>query len=114
MDYIISELNENSNNNFIVNNLNEDCLENLYSSNINLTINYEQYKINELLRICDYYNFDKKKYNIKTLKKKELILLIKNFEELSCNEEMVSKRLTNWYFINELLKDYKMKKYIIW
>jgi hypothetical protein len=107
MEYIINEIEKESENEFIPQDfLNHDSLD-------NRNIIYEKYKVKELLKICIYYGLNNQ-YNIKSLKKKYLIDIIIDFENLIENEEMVTNRLTNWYFIKELLKDKKMRKYIFW
>jgi hypothetical protein len=91
-----------------------------YISNINNNLFYnnefyynQEYNIKDLLKICQYYGIDK---NIKTLKckKQDIISTIIYFESIPENFELVQKRHKMWAYINELINDPKMKKYIIW
>lgn len=66
--------------------------------------------IKELLRICEYYG-------IKTLskhKKEEIIKKICLFEKDEKNSEIVKERNIMWERMEELMKNPKMKKYIVW
>jgi hypothetical protein len=74
---------------------------------------YEEYTIKDLLKICNYYGIDK---NVKTskCKKQDIISTIVYFESLPENFYVVQKRNTLWGYIDELLNDPKMKKFIIW
>ena len=83
-------------------------------SNIN-NVNYtlESYSVNELQKICEYYDLLK---NIKLAKYKkiEIINAIKIFELEEYNKQIVEKRKRLWGFMNELMADKVMKKYILW
>ena len=59
--------------------------------------------VKELLKICKYYGIDK---DIKNT--------IIFFEILPENSEIVKKRHRMWAYIMELIKDPKMKQYILW
>jgi hypothetical protein len=74
---------------------------------------YEEYTIKDLLKICSYYGIDK---NVKTskCKKQDIISTIVYFESLPENFYIVQKRNTLWRYIDELLNDPKMKRFIIW
>jgi hypothetical protein len=63
--------------------------------------------------ICDFYEITKE---LKTYKcnKEQVILSLVEFELSSCNEELVSKRQTLWFYINELKNNKFMKKHIMW
>ena len=69
--------------------------------------------VNDLLKICDYYDLTK---NIKLAKykKKEIIHIIQYFEIQEANLQIVEKRKKIWAFLNELKADKKLKKYVIW
>jgi hypothetical protein len=73
----------------------------------------KEYTIKDLLKICNYYGIDK---NVKTskCKKQDIISTIVYFESLPENFDIVQKRNTLWKYINELLNDPKMKRFIIW
>lgn len=73
----------------------------------------KNHTIKDLLKICEYYNIDK---NIKLCKykKNDIINSILYFESLSENFDLVETRCKMWKYMNELLNDTKMKKYIIW
>jgi hypothetical protein len=74
---------------------------------------YEEYKIKELMKICEYYGIAK---NIKAskCKKQDIIATIIYFENCPENYNIVEKRNTMWGYINALLEDSKMKGYILW
>jgi len=77
-------------------------------------INYnENFTVKELLVICEYYGFLKE---IKTNKcnKEQIIEILVNFENNNMNSEIVFKRQTLWFYINELKEDKFMKKFILW
>jgi len=73
----------------------------------------KEYTIKDLLKICNYYGIEK---NIKTskCKKQDIISTIVYFESLPENFYIVQRRNTLWRYIDELLNDPKMKKFIIW
>jgi len=75
--------------------------------------NYKKNTMKELFMICDFYEITKE---LKTYKynKEQVILSLVEFELSSCNEELVSKRQTLWFYINELKNNKFMKKHIIW
>ena len=74
---------------------------------------HENFTIKELLLICDYYGISKE---LKTNKcKKDIIVeVLTNFESKFENIDIVSKRKTLWFYINELKNDKFMKKYLLW
>ena len=74
---------------------------------------YEEYKIKELMKICQYYGIAK---NIKTskCKKQDIISTIIYFENCPENYNIVEQRNTMWGYIGALLEDSKMKGYILW
>jgi hypothetical protein len=78
---------------------------------INKTI--DNYSVNELQQICEYYGLLK---NIKMAKykKTDIINAIKCFEIDETNKNIVDKRIKLWGYMDELLSDKIMKKYIIW
>lgn len=76
---------------------------------INYNINYN---VTDLLVICDYYGISK---NLKASKanKQKIIEALVFFENDDANEQLVIKRQTMWFYMNELKNDAFMKKYII-
>jgi hypothetical protein len=69
----------------------------------------ENFTVKELLVICDYYGIKANK------SKKEIIIqVLTNFETNYENYEIVSKRKTLWFYINELKNDKFMKKFLLW
>jgi hypothetical protein len=70
----------------------------------------EEYKLKDLMKICQYYGIIK---NIKALKKQDIITNIVNFENSPENYEIVEKRHKMWAYMTELLEDPKMKEYLI-
>ena len=69
--------------------------------------------VNELLKICEYYGL-LKGIKMAKYKKQDIINAIKIFEESEENQVIVLRRLTMWFYMEELLSDKTMKKYIIW
>ena len=72
---------------------------------------YQDYTIKDLLKIYNYYGI--KTHAKSKLKKQQIIHTLIYFESLPDNFEIVQKRYRMWSYINELLNDTKMKKYII-
>jgi hypothetical protein len=72
----------------------------------------EEYKIKDLLKICQYYGIAK---NVKAskCKKQDIISTIIYFESLHENYEIVEKRHKMWAYITELLEDPKMRSYLL-
>jgi len=85
---------------------------NFYSGNDEFYYN-EEYKIKDLLKICQYYGIAK---NIKAAKckKQDIISTIIYFESLQENYEIVEKRHKMWAYMTELLEDPKMRSYLLW
>jgi hypothetical protein len=73
----------------------------------------KEYTTKDLLKICNYYGIDKD-VKMSKCKKKDIISTIVYFESLYENRCIVQKRNTMWKYMNELLNDPKMKKFIIW
>jgi hypothetical protein len=73
---------------------------------------YNKYTVKELIKICNYYEIDNNIKNAKC-KKQDIISTIQYYESLPENIEIVQKRKTMWFYIEELLNDTKMKKYVI-
>ena len=73
-------------------------------------INYqEQFTVKDLLLICEYYKLNvKKKGYIKDV----IIEVLVSFELDPKNSDMVSKRQTAWFFMNELKNDKFMRSYV--
>ena len=103
--------------------LNDDSLTNIYqlmdefkelpNDTVIPHSSLESYTIAELLKICEYYGL-LKGIKMAKYKKQDIVHAIKIFEESEENQTIVLRRLTLWFYIDELLADKKMKKYIIW
>ena len=74
---------------------------------------YTTYNRQQLIQICDFYNLTRT-FGLRNKKKEALINIIILFEMDDDNQDIVNKRLTYWFFINELKKDPVMRQYIIW
>jgi hypothetical protein len=74
---------------------------------------YGEFTVKELLKICSYYGIDKDVKATKC-KKNDIVSTIIYYESLPENYEIVEKRVRFWEYIDELLNDDKMKKYILW
>jgi hypothetical protein len=85
---------------------------NFYNGNDEYYYN-EEYKIKDLLKICQYYGIAGSVKAAKC-KKQDIVSTIVYFESRPENYEMVEKRHKMWAFITELLEDTKMKSYLIW
>ena len=110
------QLHNNDTNNFVssndsLNDLSYFIKKNFYSGNDEYYYN-EEYKIKDLLKICQYYGIAK---NVKAAKckKQDIISTIIYFESLQENYEMVEKRHKMWAYMTELLEDPKMKSYLL-
>jgi hypothetical protein len=84
---------------------------NFYSGNDEYYYN-EEYKIKDLLKICQYYGIAK---NVKAskCKKQDIISTIIYFESLQENYEIVERRHKMWAYMTELLEDPKMRSYLL-
>lgn len=85
---------------------------NLYNGNDEYYYN-EEYKIKDLLKICQYYGIAGSVKAAKC-KKQDIVSTIIYFEGQPENYEIVEKRHKMWAFITELIEDTKMKSYLIW
>lgn len=85
---------------------------NMYSGNDELYYN-EEYKIKDLMKICQYYGIAK---NIKSskCKKSDIVSTIVYFENCSENYDVVEQRHKMWAYMTELLEDPKMKCFLLW
>ena len=85
---------------------------NFYAGNDEYFYN-EEYKIKDLLKICQYYGIAK---NVKAskCKKQDIISTIIYFESLHENYEIVERRHKMWAYMTELLEDPKMRSYLLW
>ena len=84
----------------------------LYNGNDEYYYN-EEYKIKDLLKICQYYGIASSVKAAKC-KKQDIVSTIVYFEGQPENYEIVEKRHKMWAFVTELLEDTKMKSYLIW
>ena len=80
-----------------------------------LQIDYkENYIKKELEKIADYYGISKRYSNSRRGKKKEdLIDEIIYFELNDANKEIVDRRKTMWFYLEELMNDNYLSKFII-
>lgn len=77
-------------------------------------LNYnENYTVKELLLICEYYGISKELKSNKC-NKEVIIQFLVDFESDYMNAEIVLKRQSMWFYINELKNDKFMKKYVLW
>jgi|694.fasta_scaffold29402_7 hypothetical protein len=106
----INHINENNYEN--MSDLSYFIKKNFYAGNDEFYYN-EEYKVKDLLKICQYYGIAK---NIKAskCKKQDMISTIIYFENCSENYEIVEKRHKMWAYMAELLEDPKMKCYLLW
>ena len=96
----------------IYNNTNNIQNDEFISRIISYKINY---KIKDLLNICDYYGITKDLKNKNNKFNKEIIInFLIEFESNINNMELVNKRQNMWFYINELKNDKFMKKYVLW
>jgi hypothetical protein len=82
-------------------------------------IHYDiNYKLKQLLRICEYYGIEyygtSKDIRINKCNKSDVINTLIIYESNIENLEKVNKRKCLWHYINELKKDKFMKKYVLW
>ena len=84
----------------------------LYNGNNEYYYN-EEYKIKDLLKICQYYGIASS-VKASKCKKQDIVSTIVYFEGQPENYDIVEKRHKMWAFITELLEDSKMKSYLIW
>jgi hypothetical protein len=85
--------------------------ENIIASQI---LNYQMnFTVKQLGVICDYYGISKEIKLNKPLKI-DIINTLVYFENNSNNEDIVLKRQTLWFYLNELKNDKIMKKYVLW
>ena len=121
LEKMMSEFETDTNQDFIFTNTNiNDELKDLsyfikkdlYNGNDEYYYN-EEYKIKDLLKICQYYGIASSVKAAKC-KKQDIVSTIVYFEGQSENYDIVEKRHKMWAFITELLEDSKMKSYLIW
>lgn len=84
----------------------------LYYGNDDLYYN-EEYKLKDLMKICEYYGIAK---NVKAskCKKQDIISTIIYFENCLDNYDIVLKRHKMWAYMKELLEDPKMRMFLLW
>lgn len=85
---------------------------NIYVNNEELYYDKE-YKVKDLMKICQYYEISK---NIKAskCKKEDIISTIIYFESCAENYEIVQRRHKLWSYMTELTNDPKMRGYVYW
>ena len=97
---------------FIYNDIAEK-INNLYITDDTLYPFIVDYKTNytkkELIRIAEYYEIK----NFKRKKKDEIINLIIFFETNINNQEIVFQRKTLWFYLEEILNDKYLSKFVI-
>ena len=76
------------------------------------------YKVKQLLQICEYYGIEyygtSKDIRINKCNKSDVLNTLIMYENNIENQERVIKRKKLWHYINELKKDKFMKKYVLW
>ena len=99
-------------NNYDGENINNDNVkhDNMYSQIVNYK---ENYTINQLYQICEYYGITKE-MKLNRYKKDEVIAVLVKYENLIEKTEIVLKRKQMWHHITELKNDKFMKKYVLW
>jgi len=119
ISYYIDEENNNeqdNNNEFDINNFLEGIEVDSLDDDLTLSkmLNYnDNCTVKDLLLICEFYGIAKQFKNGK-FKKEEIINFLVYFESDSINNDIVSKRQTMWFYINQLKNDKFMKKYVLW
>jgi len=117
-EFQLQDLNDNEKQNFVSLNavdtfsdLSYFIKRNFYAGNEELYYE-EEYKVKDLLKICQYYGIAK---NVKAskCKKQDIISTIIYYESTSENYEIVEKRHKMWAYMTELLEDPKMKNYLL-
>ena len=100
------------NNNDSINDLTYFIQKELYCGDNDLYYN-EEYKLKDLMKICEYYGIAK---NVKAskCKKQDIISTIIYFENSPENYDIVLKRNKMWAYMTELLEDPKMKRFLLW
>jgi hypothetical protein len=101
---------ENNDTNFFLLELeNKHSQDEMMSKMVNYNLNY---LAKDLLVICDYYGIGK---NLKASKanKEQIISALVFFENSPENQEIVVKRNTLWFYMNELKNDKFMRKFIM-
>uniref|UniRef100_A0A6C0C295 Uncharacterized protein n=1 Tax=viral metagenome TaxID=1070528 RepID=A0A6C0C295_9ZZZZ len=73
-----------------------------------LNYQYDECKKKELERICEYYGISKRKKN-----KGELIQDIILYEIDNNNDEIVNRRKTLWFYLEEIKSDNYLRKFLI-
>ena len=73
----------------------------------------EEYKIKDLMKICQYYGIASS-VKVSKCKKQDIISTIIYFENSPENYNIVFKRQKMWAYMTELLKDPKMKCFLLW
>ena len=123
IQFFLEETNcNNGDNNEIIHNLmNEfsNLSSKTSSSNVNSWFNntcseidYTDYTVKNLLKICNYYGLEK---NVKTskCKKQDIIDTLIYFESLPENAVIVHNRITMWEYMSAIMNDPKMKQYVL-
>ena len=85
---------------------------NMYGGNNEVYYN-EEYKIKDLMKICQYYGIAKTIKSSKC-KKSDIVSTIVYFENSSENYDVVEQRHKMWAYMSELLEDPKMKSFLLW
>ena len=106
-----SEVNNEETINDILKSLESEDVYNIETNFLFSETYYNEYKVKDLIKICQFYCLDK---GIKGYKKSDYINLIIAFESIPENYEYVEKRQRFWTYMIELKNDPIMKKYILW
>jgi len=113
-----NELVDNENIDDYLQEINDQINDQTYNDDDDLVIpqiiNYnENYTVKELLLICEYYGISKELKSNKC-NKEVIIQFLVDFESDYMNAQIVLKRQSMWFYINELKNDKFMKKYVLW
>jgi hypothetical protein len=75
-------------------------------------IDYADYTVKNLLKICNYYGLDKS-VKVSKCKKQDIIDTLNYFESLPENAVIVHNRITMWEYMSAIMNDPKMKQYVL-
>ena len=106
----VNEESENCTNSVLENDWTSYGMEDVYLDQyLSLELDYnENYKKKELERIMDYYGLSKRKK-----RKDEIIQDLIIFENAEENQEIVNRRKTLWYYMEEINNDNYLSKFLI-
>lgn len=110
MNFTIEELDKTDESNVtmeeLMKQLDQQEADNAYPYIVNY---HENFTVKELQLICEYYGLKTTKKN-----KAQLVDELVFFESDLLNEEIVSRRKTLWFYMDEVKNDKFMKKFVLW